>query len=158
MVFRVLLRVWHEAVYAILLTGTRRMEIFAIAQAGMTVFFSSHALSDVEEVCDRVLILHKGELVTIKKVSELRDSFLAKTEEKVKVLLDHEVEEPIVQALREINGVKEVRSEGTRLTIIAAAGSRIAPEVNFLLASKGARVLELNTETPPLEKLYRIRR
>ena len=40
--------------------------------AGRTVMFSSHVLSEVEEVCDRVVILRSGKLVHTQTMSELR--------------------------------------------------------------------------------------
>jgi ABC-2 type transport system ATP-binding protein len=40
---------------------------------GRTVFFSSHILSEVERVCDRVAIVRKGELVALTDIGELLD-------------------------------------------------------------------------------------
>jgi ABC-2 type transport system ATP-binding protein len=40
-------------------------------KAGRTVFFSSHVLSEVERVCDRVAIIRQGQLVALSDVSEL---------------------------------------------------------------------------------------
>jgi len=40
-------------------------------QAGKTVFLSSHLLSEVENVCDRVAILRRGELVRVSPLREL---------------------------------------------------------------------------------------
>jgi len=40
--------------------------------AGKTVLFSSHVLSEVEEICDRVIILQHGELVETIRMSEIR--------------------------------------------------------------------------------------
>ncbi len=40
--------------------------------AGKTVMFSSHVLSEVEEVCDRVVILRAGQLVHTQLISQLR--------------------------------------------------------------------------------------
>ncbi|HEX6963696.1 MAG TPA: ABC transporter ATP-binding protein [Lacipirellula sp.] len=39
---------------------------------GKTVFFSSHVLSEVEEVCDRVLVLRQGQLVESVEVAQVR--------------------------------------------------------------------------------------
>ena len=43
------------------------------AAAGHTVFFSSHSLGEVEQLCDRVAIVRKGELVADESLSALRD-------------------------------------------------------------------------------------
>jgi len=49
------------------------LELVAEARTnGRTVIFSSHVLSEVEEVCDRVVILRKGELVLTQVMSDLR--------------------------------------------------------------------------------------
>jgi ABC-2 type transport system ATP-binding protein len=40
--------------------------------AGRTILFSSHVISEVEQVCDRVLILRSGQLVHTQKIAELR--------------------------------------------------------------------------------------
>jgi ABC-2 type transport system ATP-binding protein len=52
-----------------------RMEVRGIIRdlkaAGKTVFFSSHILSDVEALCDRVIMLHKGRKVAEGRVEEL---------------------------------------------------------------------------------------
>src|SRR5438477_5732396 len=38
---------------------------------GLTIFFSSHLLSEVEELCDRVVVLHRGEVKAAGPLSEL---------------------------------------------------------------------------------------
>jgi ABC-2 type transport system ATP-binding protein len=43
---------------------------------GQTVLFSSHVLSEVEDVCDRVAILHRGRLAHVQVLSELREGRL----------------------------------------------------------------------------------
>src|SRR4029077_15744098 len=37
--------------------------IAALAQEGKTILYSSHVLDVVEKICDRVLIIHKGDLI-----------------------------------------------------------------------------------------------
>ena len=43
------------------------------ARAGHTVFFSSHSLGEVEQLCDRVAIVRDGELVADESLAALRD-------------------------------------------------------------------------------------
>jgi ABC-2 type transport system ATP-binding protein len=45
--------------------------ILSLKEQGKTVFFSTHILSDVERICDRVGILHKGRLLKVGSLSEL---------------------------------------------------------------------------------------
>jgi ABC-2 type transport system ATP-binding protein len=48
--------------------------LLSARSAGKTVFLSSHLLSEVELVCDRVAVLHQGRLVRLGKTSELLES------------------------------------------------------------------------------------
>ena len=43
-----------------------------VKQRGRTVFMSSHVLSEVERVCDRIALVRKGELVLLSSMEELR--------------------------------------------------------------------------------------
>ena len=51
-----------------------------LKQEGTTVFFSTHILSDAEAICDRVAILHKGELRGVGAIEELTSSVQGKVE------------------------------------------------------------------------------
>jgi ABC-2 type transport system ATP-binding protein len=51
-----------------------------LKQEGKTVFFSTHILSDAEALCDRVAIIHKGELRSIGAVEDLTSSVHGKVE------------------------------------------------------------------------------
>ncbi|MGA8152012.1 MAG: ABC transporter ATP-binding protein [Terriglobales bacterium] len=53
---------------------TVREILLAARQAGKTIFLSSHLLSEVELVCDRVAVLHHGRLVRVGKTAELLQS------------------------------------------------------------------------------------
>ena len=55
--------VMQEAFYALLAEVRSR---------GRTIFMSSHVLSEVERVCDRIAVLRKGELVLVAPVEEVR--------------------------------------------------------------------------------------
>jgi ABC-2 type transport system ATP-binding protein len=54
--------------------------ILQLRQEGKTVFFSTHILSDAEALCDRVAIIHQGELRGVGAVEELTNSVQGKVE------------------------------------------------------------------------------
>ncbi|MBD2450752.1 ABC transporter ATP-binding protein [Nostoc sp. FACHB-152] len=45
--------------------------ILGLKAAGKTIFFNSHILSEVEQICDRIAILSKGELICSGSLNEL---------------------------------------------------------------------------------------
>ena len=53
--------------------GTREMKdlIVELREKGKTVIMSSHLLADVEDVCDRIAVLHQGELKELGRVDDL---------------------------------------------------------------------------------------
>ena len=52
---------------------TLRELLLDLKKAGRTIFFSSHELVEVESLCDRVLMIHKGRIVRDATVSALRE-------------------------------------------------------------------------------------
>lgn len=48
--------------------------LLAAKRAGKTVFVSSHLLSEIESICDRVAILHRGRLARMGRTSDLLES------------------------------------------------------------------------------------
>ncbi|MBF2034951.1 MAG: ABC transporter ATP-binding protein [Leptolyngbyaceae cyanobacterium T60_A2020_046] len=58
-----------------------REVILSLKEAGKTIFFNSHVLSDVEAICDRIAILDQGEIICIGSIDELlgrQDQYLVK--------------------------------------------------------------------------------
>jgi ABC-2 type transport system ATP-binding protein len=51
-----------------------------LKDSGKTIFFSTHILSDAEALCDRVAVIHKGELRGVGVVNDLRSTTAGKTE------------------------------------------------------------------------------
>lgn len=54
--------------------------IQSLKDEGKTVFFSTHILSDAEALCDRVAVIHKGELRGLGVVNDLRSNIANKSE------------------------------------------------------------------------------
>ncbi|MEE9417236.1 MAG: ABC transporter ATP-binding protein [Acidimicrobiales bacterium] len=76
--------------------------------AGRTVFLSSHVLSEVQEVADRVAVIREGALVTVEDVEDL----LARSGRRVEILFDRPVDE---REFFDVPGVSQVRAHGSSL-------------------------------------------
>lgn len=49
--------------------------ITSCKKAGKTILFSSHTMSEVEKLCDRIAIIHKGELIESGNIEELKNKY-----------------------------------------------------------------------------------
>jgi ABC-2 type transport system ATP-binding protein len=123
-----------------LMEQTFRQCIQEVKRAGQTVFLSSHILSEVEALCDRVAILRRGQLLELGTLAELRHL----TALSVEATFDGVP--PDVSA---VPGVSAVVIEGQRLRC-QVAGS-IEP---FLRVVSTAGVRELLSARPSLEELF----
>ena len=77
---------------------------------GKTIFFSSHVLGDVEQICDRIGILDKGKLIAQGNIDEL----LSKEVKRVEIVARH-VPQKIVDTLNEKAAGSGASREETRL-------------------------------------------
>jgi ABC-2 type transport system ATP-binding protein len=108
--------------------------------SGRTIFFSSHVLSEVERVCDRVAIIRDGELVAL---SEVRD-LLARRRRRVEM----RVAGP-VPSLTGVAGVSDVSIKDDRVT--CALEGDVRP---FMAAVRDLDVLDLTIEPAHLEEAF----
>jgi ABC-2 type transport system ATP-binding protein len=111
-----------------------------LRQAGRTIFFSSHILSEVERVCDRVAIVRQGRLVALEDIPTL----LAHRKRNVELRVDGTPPD-----LRGVAGVSDARIEGSRLTCHVEGD--VGP---FLAAIAGATVRDLTIEPARLEEAF----
>jgi len=112
--------------------------------AGATIFLSSHVLSEVEHVCDRVGILRAGRLVKVAELGELTRIRVHHVE--VEFASGDEVPE---DRLRAATGIEDVRVDGQRL--------KCTVHGNFdglLDAISSSHVIDLVSTEPSLEEFF----
>jgi ABC-2 type transport system ATP-binding protein len=119
------------------------------ADAGATVFFSSHVLGQVEAVCDRVGILRAGELVAEDSIEGLRAAVDEGTTLVVTVDDPGAVE---LDALRALDGVSAATADGEAVTVSCDADAKTA--VIGALEESGVAVEDFQTEETSLEDLF----
>lgn len=122
-----------------------------------TVILSTHILSEVSSVCDRVIIIDKGRILASESLDELRMQ-LQRTHQ-VRV----EVEGPKTQVegvLQQTPGVESVRCVGaeeknTALSfVVEYQGEDIRKQLSSSITINGWGLLEIRSLEPTLEDLY----
>lgn len=69
-----------------------RNVLLDLKSRGRTIFFSSHELTEVETLCDRVIIIHKGRIIKVSPLVELMKSTGARTLEEYYIKLVEDME------------------------------------------------------------------
>jgi ABC-2 type transport system ATP-binding protein len=108
--------------------------------AGRTIFFSSHVLSEVERICDRVAIVRRGRLAVLEDVGSL----LARRKRQVELRFEGDV-----PRLDDVPGVSDIHVTGDRLTCLLEGDV-----AGFLAAIGGARIHDLTIEPARLEDAF----
>lgn len=113
-----------------------------------TILFSTHIMQEVEAVCDRVIIIKKGELLIDTSIEELKDS----NEQSIEVTFDYKIEEQFIQRLPNIISYKNNFDNTWYMTFNSSEDMR---GVIFDFAQeKGLKILELNSKNQSLETLF----
>ena len=114
-----------------------------------TILFSTHIMQEVEAVCDRVIIIKKGELLLDKPLSELRES----NEQQVEVTFDFKIEEQFIQKLPNLKSFKNNFDMTWYLTFDSKEDMR--PAIFDFAQENGLKILELNSKNQSLETLFK---
>lgn len=121
-----------------------------IAAEGTTVFFSSHHLSQVEAVCDRVGILNDGRLTAVDTIDGLRDRI--GSTERLHLEFREEPTAATLERVQAIDGVVEASANGARMTILCGIPSAKAQVI--ATATRNTAVADFSIETTSLEDLF----
>lgn len=114
-----------------------------------TVLLSTHIMQEVEAVCNRVIIINKGEIVIDKPLKELKTS----SEQVIKVTFDYKLEEQFIKRLPNITSYKNTVENNWILTFDSKEDMR--PVIFDFAQENGLKILGLNTENKDLESLFR---
>jgi ABC-2 type transport system ATP-binding protein len=114
--------------------------------SGTTVFVSSHLLGEVEQMCDRVAIVNRGQLVTTGSVAEIIAGTRTATSDVVVRVADLAAGDAV---LREAG--LDVRPAGDHFVVV---GVDDPARITYLLAAGGHYVSELRPLAPDLESVF----
>ncbi|MBL4905197.1 MAG: gliding motility-associated ABC transporter ATP-binding subunit GldA [Flavobacteriaceae bacterium] len=114
-----------------------------------TVLFSTHILQEVEAICDRVIIINKGELIIDKPLSEIR----AQQNQMLEVIFDYKIEEQFIKKLPHLVDFKNNYDTTWKLTFKTSEDMR--PVVFDFAQENGLKILGLNAQNQNLENLFR---
>ncbi|MEL4106152.1 ABC transporter ATP-binding protein [Oscillospiraceae bacterium WX1] len=119
------------------------------AEQKMTIFVSSHILSEMQQLCDRVCIINQGRIVTIKTVAELID--MANNAQTAKLLLKTDNNDKAADILTRSNVAFTKNADG--LTVETEKDG--VPKIVAALTAEGVAIYGMDSlETQTLEDIF----
>ena len=115
-----------------------------------TVFLSTHIMQEVEAICDRVIIIDKGQIVADKKLDHLVSE---NKEQVIEVEFDYQIEEQLLAKLPNITSYRNIHDMTWELTFVAEKDMR--PAIFDFANDNGLKTLQLNQKNKNLEAVFR---
>jgi ABC-2 type transport system ATP-binding protein len=112
---------------------------------GGTVFMSSHILSEVQELCDRVAFIRAGKIVEVATISELE----LKASKQVIITATHTQVGTLKSSAAELQGASNVRLLGTKLSFNYSG--QIASLLKYLASQP---IADVSIREPELEEIF----
>ena len=117
-----------------------------------TVLFSSHILQEVEAICDRVIIINKGEIVADDKLSNLQRS--KKDQHVVIVQFKESIDMNLLEQMHDVEKVEEMQSASFRIR--TSIPESVRKQILELSLQYNLNIVSLQNETQTLEDVFRV--
>ncbi|HUT54813.1 MAG TPA: ABC transporter ATP-binding protein [bacterium] len=125
--------------------------IFGLKEEGKTIFFSTHILPDVEQICDRVCIIHKGKIRDTGTLSEILKPGVEMVDLQFSDLDDAGAME-LGSLSGRFPGLRVIRKGG--LCLVSVPGWEAADEAERVGRDRGGRLVMLAPQKETLENFF----
>ncbi len=125
--------------------------ISTLAREGITLLLSSHLLHQVQEVCDRVSLFHRGRIVLEGTVPELAQRVLGRAYH-VKLQVEG-MTDRLEESLRALPGVVDIQHSAPDEYMLEATAD-VRSEAAGKVIAEGARLKALAVNVPSLDDIY----
>lgn len=123
-----------------------------------SVIFSSHILSEVSEICDRIVIINKGDIRAIDTIENLESRLNAELVLHIKVKGNKTTAASIIELTKGIKEITAIDDEGSEIYAFTVNLDGNADQIrNDLMAEllkNQVTILEIYTDKPNLEKVF----
>jgi ABC-2 type transport system ATP-binding protein len=128
----------------------RRIMLDMVQKHGKTILLSSHNLDEVQRICNRIALIHKGRIRLYGELEKLQKEM---SRGEVVIEIEESIPEPILNELKSLPGVSSVNQQDRVLHLIIGNGTPVSAVVT-LLAFKGVKIEQVKKPEASLEEMY----
>lgn len=118
---------------------------------GVTVLLTTHLIPEAEELCDRIAIIVKGEILLTDTVHAIRDRV---KETEILDILISPFPDVLVEQIREIGGIEKSAKVNSHLRLYGKDILKQLPVITAFLAKSRCDILSIQSKNPTLEDAF----
>jgi len=118
---------------------------------GLTIFFTTHVLTEAEYICDEIAIINKGKIIAVDTPDDLKNRFGRKKTIKIHI---SEVNESLTNLLSEVKDCKIDFYTGSNITINSDESEAVLLQVLQILNSNNITIEDLSAMPTNLEEIF----
>jgi ABC-2 type transport system ATP-binding protein len=118
---------------------------------GLTIFFTTHVLTEAEYICDEIAIINKGKIIAVDSPDDLKNRFGRK--KTIKIHLG-QVNEKLPDLLSDVKDCKIDFNSGTNITINSDESELVLLKVLQILNSNNIIIEDLSAMPTNLEEIF----
>ena len=115
---------------------------------GVTIILTTHYLNEAEQMCDRIGILHKGNLVALDSTKNLIEKIQTKI---VTLIVDRKVN---VESIK-LNSLKVISNENNKIVISYEKSKIGMNDIIENFSNQNVKILDISTDDADIEDVYK---
>ena len=121
------------------------------AKSGLTIFYTTHVLSEAEYICDEIAIINKGKIIAVDSPDDLKNRF--GREKTIKIHLSG-INKSISDLLNNIDDCKIDFNSGTSITIHSDKSETVLLQILQILNNNNIPIEDLSAIPTNLEEIF----
>lgn len=132
-----------------ILEGIKRLN-----REGATIIYTSHYMEEVEELCDRIVILDRGRQVATGTADELKAMIGTGEHIRIEIVSPEELDDGVLERIRRLEHTRSASAHSSELNVECLPGSHNLADVLAVLASAGVTPGRITSEPPTLNEVF----
>ena len=122
-----------------------------VKETGMTIFYTTHVLTEAEYLCDNIAIINNGKIITVDSPNELKNRF--GNEKTIKIHISQQFNE-LSNLLKEIPDCNIERNDGIIITIHSTNSEIVLMNILKILNQNNIPINDLSAMPTNLEEIF----